>query len=211
MADGVLLVVSGKELKNFHDHLKYDKSYKAEILFGFETDSYDILGIPEIGNFNLNRNEVIKELDSLQGSFRFKLPPFSGYKIKGKPLFKWALDNKLNEIEIPEKEAKIYNLNVEKIEKVSIKKIELYILSKIKNVTGDFRQEKIIKRWKKIFSNQSTELLIAEINIDCESGFYVRSLAHEIGKKLSSGALLFSLTRARVGRWNIEESIWPYN
>jgi tRNA pseudouridine(55) synthase len=44
MAEGVLLVLSGDEIKNKQVFLDNKKEYEAEILFGFATDSFDVLG-----------------------------------------------------------------------------------------------------------------------------------------------------------------------
>lgn len=47
----------------------------------------------------------------------------------------------------------------------------------------------------------------AELLIHCSGGTYVRSLAHDLGKKLSLGAYVASLLRERVGTFRVEESI----
>ncbi len=45
------------------------------------------------------------------------------------------------------------------------------------------------------------------VSIDCSKGFYVRSLARDLGEKLGCGAVLDSLRRTRVGRLRIEDAI----
>lgn len=47
----------------------------------------------------------------------------------------------------------------------------------------------------------------AELLIHCSGGTYVRSLAHELGRKLGLGAYVVSLVRERVGAFRLEESI----
>jgi tRNA pseudouridine55 synthase len=44
------------------------------------------------------------------------------------------------------------------------------------------------------------------IRVVCGGGTYIRSLAEDIGKKLSTGAYLTELTRTRVGGYKIEDS-----
>ena len=44
MASGVLLVLVGEEIKQKDKYLALNKEYEFEILFGFATDTYDILG-----------------------------------------------------------------------------------------------------------------------------------------------------------------------
>ena len=48
---------------------------------------------------------------------------------------------------------------------------------------------------------------VASISVECGRGFYMRSLAHDIGVRLGCGAHLQSLTRIRAGRFHIEDSI----
>ncbi|MFN2425709.1 MAG: tRNA pseudouridine(55) synthase TruB [Candidatus Binatia bacterium] len=45
------------------------------------------------------------------------------------------------------------------------------------------------------------------VAVDCSKGFYVRSLADEIGARLGCGAMLEGLRRTRVGRLRIEDAI----
>lgn len=46
-----------------------------------------------------------------------------------------------------------------------------------------------------------------EIKVICSSGTYIRTLAHEIGKKLNCGAYLEELTRTKIGNFSIERAI----
>ncbi len=45
-----------------------------------------------------------------------------------------------------------------------------------------------------------------DFRIVCGKGFYVRSLAHDFGKALNSGAYLSALRRTRIGEHRIEEA-----
>ena len=47
---------------------------------------------------------------------------------------------------------------------------------------------------------------LAKLRIVCSSGFYVRSLAHEIGTRLECGAYLQALRRTRAGEFTIAEA-----
>ena len=44
MAEGLLLVISHEELQNKDQYLDLKKTYEFEMLWGFETDTLDILG-----------------------------------------------------------------------------------------------------------------------------------------------------------------------
>ena len=48
---------------------------------------------------------------------------------------------------------------------------------------------------------------ILEISVHCGSGFYVRSLAHDIGSAIGCGAHLSSLRRTSIGEYSIENAI----
>jgi tRNA pseudouridine55 synthase len=48
---------------------------------------------------------------------------------------------------------------------------------------------------------------IARFIIECSSGTYVRSLAHEMGQKLGCGAHLAEITRTAVGEFSLDQAI----
>ncbi len=48
---------------------------------------------------------------------------------------------------------------------------------------------------------------IARFQIECSSGTYIRSLAHEMGQKLGCGAHLAEITRTAVGEFFLEQAI----
>lgn len=48
---------------------------------------------------------------------------------------------------------------------------------------------------------------VATVHIECSRGFYMRSLAHDIGVQLGCGANLKSLTRLRTGRFRIADAM----
>ncbi len=211
MAEGLILVIVGKELSNFKKHLKHDKKYRAEIIFGFSTDTYDVLGIPEKEKSNLSESKIKGVLDSIPKRYKFKVPPFSSYRIKGKPLFKWALDKRLDEIEIPEKNSLIYSLNYKKTTEIKKTDLKKEINLKLKRVVGDFRQEKIIKKWNDLLEKDNRgSFLRVTLNIHCSSGFYVRSLANDIGNKLNTGGFLYNLKRTAINCWTVEEAVSPF-
>lgn len=46
-----------------------------------------------------------------------------------------------------------------------------------------------------------------EIKVKCSKGTYIRSLVRDIGQKLGCGAYLEKLTRTKIGKFNIDNSI----
>jgi tRNA pseudouridine55 synthase len=60
-----------------------------------------------------------------------------------------------------------------------------------------------------LFEFQLTEIegTIARFSIECSSGTYIRSLAHEMGQKLGCGAHLAEITRTAVGEFSLEQAV----
>ncbi len=56
------------------------------------------------------------------------------------------------------------------------------------------------------FDTVSVEGDVARFHVDCSSGTYIRSLAHDVGKELGLGAHLASLRRTRIGPFLLEDS-----
>ena len=48
---------------------------------------------------------------------------------------------------------------------------------------------------------------IARFTIECSSGTYIRSLAHEMGQRLGCGAHLAEITRTAVGEFSLEQAV----
>lgn len=46
-----------------------------------------------------------------------------------------------------------------------------------------------------------------KVMIKCSSGTYIRSLAHDLGKELKSGAYLHSLVRTEIGHWSLSSAM----
>jgi tRNA pseudouridine55 synthase len=45
------------------------------------------------------------------------------------------------------------------------------------------------------------------VELHCSSGFYVRSLAHELGERMGCGAHVSSLTRTGVGEFELKDAV----
>jgi tRNA pseudouridine55 synthase len=48
---------------------------------------------------------------------------------------------------------------------------------------------------------------LARLNVVCSSGFYVRTLAHELGQRLRCGAYLEGLRRVRAGDFSLDDAV----
>jgi tRNA pseudouridine55 synthase len=204
MAEGVLVVLTDEDRHNKNDFLHLDKTYEAEFLFGFESDSYDLLGLAQSKPLP-DESKVISTLEKLKGEHVLPFPSYSSFKVQGKPLHWWTQQNKLDEIEIPTKQMTVLDIQNIQTQTLDAQTFLKNTLNKINAVQGDFRQDQINDRWKSLLQNQS--LLTATLALDVTSGTYIRSLAHYAGQQLESGCLLSKLKRTKVGTYSQDQSI----
>jgi tRNA pseudouridine(55) synthase len=198
IAAGVLLLLAGDEVHKKEEYMKLDKEYEAEILLGFETDTYDILGISRLTQPVGLIEETLK---NIVGEISLPLPPYSSYKIEGKPLFMWAREGKLSEIEIPMRTTTVHNAEVIDSYEKNSEELFKQITEKIEKVNGDFRQEEILKNWEYVLNNNKDQnYLIVKAKFNVSSGTYIRSIAHHLG------GVLLGLTRTKVGDFDIKDS-----
>ena len=56
-----------------------------------------------------------------------------------------------------------------------------------------------------------TEITLPEVafRVTCSKGTYIRSLVHDFGKSVDSGAYLTSLKRTKIGAYNVDKAISP--
>ena len=47
----------------------------------------------------------------------------------------------------------------------------------------------------------------AKIRVSCSKGTYIRSLVHDLGQKLGTGAYVSSLIRTRIGNYDVENAL----
>ncbi|MFA6307499.1 MAG: tRNA pseudouridine(55) synthase TruB [Patescibacteria group bacterium] len=114
LASGLMILASGKATKLldwFHD---LPKIYQADVIFGQESDTYDMEG-----NISINKNaqgfgkvELGKVLDKFFGKQIQVVPIYSAKKVAGKKLYKLARAGK--EVKAPSKEIEIYKLKINK-------------------------------------------------------------------------------------------------
>lgn len=201
MAEGLLLILVGEENKKkvFYENL--DKTYEVRALLGVATDTYDVLG--KIASHAFVTQEQLEKtqaiLESFKGNINQALPPFSSYRIGGKPLFWWAREGKLSEIAIPVIKKTVYQLDCYPTEKISKESLQAIVFQKLDFVNGNFRQKEIRASWEKYFIEAIDNFYYVDFNITVSSGTYIRSLVHEMGQRLGCGALVFNLKRTKIG------------
>ncbi|MBQ8292714.1 MAG: tRNA pseudouridine(55) synthase TruB [Bacilli bacterium] len=111
-AEGVLVVCvnSATKLVQF---LEADvKKYKAELIIGISTDTYDITGniVEEVKDFKVDKKRLYEVIDSFKGP-QLQMPPiYSAIKVNGKKLYDYALKNQ--EVKIEPRSIEIFDIKI---------------------------------------------------------------------------------------------------
>lgn len=205
LAEGLLLVLTGEECKNKEKYLGLDKEYEVDILFGFATDTHDILGmITDKKAYKKMKNIDKKFLKGFVGEFSQKYPAFSSKTINGESMFNLAKSGELNAEDIPEKEVEIKSIELLKQYSISHEDLETYIKRSIDLVSGDFRQEEIYKEWQlNLDDSKMNEFSAISLRVGCTSGTYMRTLADNIGKKIGVPAIALNILRTKIQNYSI--------
>jgi tRNA pseudouridine55 synthase len=209
MAEGVLVLLIGPEAKKAQIDLQAaDKEYEFDVLFGFSTDSYDALGLvtgaapydpDDFQDQNLER-----ALTGLPGHHQQEVPPFSSIVVRGRPLFWWAREGRLDEVGLPVRKIDIQKANLVCLNRTGKRDLEDRIRTNIGRVEGDFRQLRILESWRSALARHPNDrFLVATVRMTVGSGTYIRSIAHELGKGLGFPSLALRIIRIRNGRFDL--------
>lgn len=95
-ATGLLILLVGRSAtKRQEEFLRMNKVYSGVVLFGVETDTWDMAGkiIYRKEDFEISDLSLEKALKSLTGEIVHRVPPYSAAKRDGIPLYKLARKN----------------------------------------------------------------------------------------------------------------------
>jgi len=235
-ATGQLILLSGERVHEKEQYMHMDKQYRAEVLFGVSTDSYDVLGM--VGGQRRSDNgpahisapptdpdlrSIIGLLHEYIGEISLSYPPYSSRTVMGKPLWSWAREGKLDEIrgQWPIQQSVIHTISYSNPRIIETQEILNRVQLITESVGGDFRQNEIMKSWQGWARDDSEKnekdhslpgaertergdlvsdrqkYFLLPITITCSSGTYIRSIAHNMGERLGTGACLYSLERVK--------------
>ena len=210
MAEGLLLVLAGNT-RGKEIYLASDKTYEFEVLWGFDTDTYDILGKVTSGSGEMPKKieeRMPRLLENIRSKKVQEYPPYSSRTVDGKPLFEWAREKRIEEIEIPQKGIKVFSIQHEDTRLIQKAELLEEIIRRINLVKGDFRQKEIIETWQetlnpigKSYGVNEEQFFISSFKASVSSGTYIRGLANEMGKFFETGAICFWIKRTRVGEY----------
>lgn len=201
LATGVLIVLTNEDTKKQSEIMSFPKEYVFEMALGLNSATYDLEGpfsiTPDL-DFEIENlvqpegkklqqeimTKVAKIAKNYVGQIEQKVPLYSAIKVGGKRLYRQArsLDRY--------KEISATTINT------PIRKVEIYDL-KILNCL--FREIPIM--------GKPHSFPVIEAKVSCGKGTYIRSLAHDIGEDLRTGATVVKLVRTKVGPYFLEDSL----
>ncbi|MHB1330503.1 MAG: pseudouridine synthase family protein [Minisyncoccota bacterium] len=202
MAEGLLLVLAGNT-RDKEKYLGWDKTYEFEVLWGIETDTYDTLGLvtdtgPQPQKLDMKMGKLLNEIMEKKTQ---SYPPFSSKMFKGN--FLSAREGRVEEVKVVDKGIKIFDMQHIHTKLLDSSDILHEIVHRVNLVKGDFRQKEILEKWNFELERVGRErFLVSKFKADVSSGTYIRSLAHEMGKKLGTTAIAYSIRRTRVGEYS---------
>lgn len=216
MASGSLLVLIGDECKKQRSYHNLDKSYTVQIVLGVRTDTGDVLGIPDFSTplpLQITRAQVSRALTRCTGAVEFPYPHYSSKTVHGKPLHTWALENRLDEIEIPTKQSTIYTNQLRAYSTITADTLYAYVTQKIESIPpvadtrkaigNDFRRPDIRNAWKRWYQQYASDTAFPYVTIDCvvSSGTYMRTLAEVLAHELGTEGMALHIHRNAIGRY----------
>lgn len=100
MATGLLVLVSGNTTRLAQFFERHEKTYEAEIRFGFVSNTYDAEGEIQATNAPApSADQIADALNQFRGGYLQVPPPVSAKKIAGVPAYKLARQNR--PVELP--------------------------------------------------------------------------------------------------------------
>lgn len=212
LAEGVLLIASGEDVKRKEEFLGLDKEYDFVVIFGFATDTYDVLG-------KIVRVEKLKDLSEID--IRKVATVYEGERDQEYPKYSSKMLAKKADYAPPLKKINIYRIQFHKLETLNSKELFGRLLMDISRVKGDFRQHEVLTLWKQVLlgsdirvptpkggkTKKEAKWFLGRFSAHVSSGTYIRSLVNYMGNTLGCGATTLSIKRTRVGDYKIESSL----
>lgn len=214
MAEGRLLVLTGEYCKRINEFWNLDKEYTVSVVLGVSSDSHDVLGKLQYSNTAPEPQtieQITEVLKSFSDVYSWPYPVISSKPVEGKPLFQWFLEGRLDEIDIPNSTGEIFNISIDKVRMIKPSELKARTLEKIhalaivtdesKRLGRDFRRHEVIDSWNTWHKTSARPLQVVDITCTASSGTYMRTLAHELGKELGTGALALEIKRTKIGKY----------
>lgn len=189
LATGLLVLLLGPATRLAQFVAADEKEYIADIRLGLATPTFDAASLPAEGGWSagggpvadLGITDIAAALGHFRGTFMQTPPPFSAKKIAG--------------VAAHERARKQQHVDLTPVE-VTVRELELLETRNAESGTPAPGTP---------LSAPCTATL--RLRIVASAGFYVRSLAHDLGQRLGCGAHLESLRRIRAGQLCIADAM----
>jgi len=199
-ATGVLPLVVGRATRLARFLSASDKTYEAEIRLGAATDTYDAMGAAVASCHTgawPSRDDVMRALDAFRGQFLQQPPAFSAKKIAGRRSYRIARGVGS---ETGRSQVGVRSESGRSQPRVSSESAR----SRPRHPPGLPAPVQVTAHAIDVVAIDADRV---RLRIECSAGFYVRSLAHDLGQSLGVGAHLTGLRRIRSGDYSVEEAL----
>ena len=196
-ATGVLALVLGRATRLAQFLSGSEKSYEAVVRLGFATDTADAQGRAmgvAIDAVLPGRQAIDAALDAFRGTFLQQPPAFSAKKIDGKRSHKLARARRRAGSH-PAAVSALPAAAPETAPATGSDPVAVSALPAPATVTAN------------AITIVAVEGNLVTLGVDCSAGFYVRSLAHDLGERLGVGGHIVALRRTRSGDFSLADAI----
>ena len=210
LAQGVMLILTNEHTKNMNHHLTHNKVYRFQMVLGVSTKSQDIAGaVTGLQSVQASQQQICDELAKFVETYTTQQYPLvSSYVVRQgankKPLW-WYDKHGIHVDDIPSKEVKIHNYNVEQVEHYTsdmLCHLALNRLNMIRNekTRDDLQVDKLMQQYEYIASTELKNhvLSVVTMTLDVSTGFYVRKFCEDFGAHLGVPCCTFDITRLRI-------------
>lgn len=173
LASGVLIVGIGRGTKHLQKYLACKKTYETAILFGASTDTYDCTGVlDEVRESGHVTQELVeKELARFRGKIMQVPPIYSALRINGVKACEYARQGKHLPRQLESREMQVDECTL----------LEWYDAGCHNFAFAGERHIAVVPA--------------VRVRLTVDSGFYVRSFAHDLGVACDTRSHMVSLTR----------------
>jgi tRNA pseudouridine55 synthase len=194
LATGLLVLLVGPATRLARFLASDEKEYIADVRLGVSTPTYDAASLPALRSplsapsspLGARRSptdaEIEAVLDRFRGSFLQTPPPYSAKKVGGVAAYEKARRNEAVDLQPVS---------------VTVRALQVLPVAASGERTAGSGQRPAA----------SEQVGLLRLRVVASAGFYVRSLAHDLGQALGCGAHLEALRRTRAGPFRIEEAV----
>lgn len=197
MAEGLMVYLQGSESKRVASYQHLSKTYRVSLIVGIESNTGDVLGHIKTTKQRIPVGDLEAIVSTLPSLTTQEIPPFSGLKHQGKPLWWHAKQgNQIHRV----RSMRIYRARLIGQSQTNTSTLVEYASQTIPKVRGDFGQAEALASWYNL-ENEVHRTLDLEVSVS--SGTYVRGISAWIATQLGQGVLVWKLQRVQVGPYHL--------